>query len=289
MWDLSSLTRDRTCFSCTGRWILYHFTREVPWVVGLKKLSVSQFRSGCCCELHTCCWAPHLSDDSGQHKFIISLLALISFPGSLCFDSFSRALTAGCFTLWGFKVILSNSVCICSRLSKDWLYHRFLPSCDLGSVWPWANHHNLFEPHFFPVITLILLGGAVSVKWDKEHICHTESIWLLFVKSPSHVWLFCNPMDCSPPNSSVHGISQVRILEWVAISFSRGSSQPRDWPCISCIGRRILYRWATREAQACSRHMGNAARSKGCPVGESTPRRSIPLCWNPASCRYFML
>ena len=39
------------------------------------------------------------------------------------------------------------------------------------------------------------------------------------------VWLFCNPMDCSQPGSSVHGISQLRILKWIAISFSRGSSQ----------------------------------------------------------------
>ena len=38
----------------------------------------------------------------------------------------------------------------------------------------------------------------------------------------------CKPMDCSPPGSSVHGILQARILEWVAIPFSRGSSQPRD-------------------------------------------------------------
>ena len=56
-------------------------------------------------------------------------------------------------------------------------------------------------------------------------------------------------MDCSPPGSSVHGILQVRILEWVAISFSRGSSQPRDWTSVSCIGRQILYHWATWEAQ----------------------------------------
>ena len=42
------------------------------------------------------------------------------------------------------------------------------------------------------------------------------------------VWLFCNPMDYSPPDSSVHGISQARILEWVPISFSRAPSQPRD-------------------------------------------------------------
>ena len=54
-------------------------------------------------------------------------------------------------------------------------------------------------------------------------------------------------MDCSLPGSSVHGILQARILEWVAISSSRGSSQPRDSTCVSCIGRQILYCWATRE------------------------------------------
>ena len=61
----------------------------------------------------------------------------------------------------------------------------------------------------------------------------------------------CNPMDRSPPGSSVHGIFQARIWYWVAISFSRGSSQPRDWTgisCVSCIGRQILYCWATWEA-----------------------------------------
>ena len=51
----------------------------------------------------------------------------------------------------------------------------------------------------------------------------------------------CDPMDCNPPGSSVHGIAQARILECVAISFSRGSSRPRNWTHISCIGRRILY------------------------------------------------
>ena len=51
----------------------------------------------------------------------------------------------------------------------------------------------------------------------------------------------CDPMDYSPPGYSVHGISQARILEWIAISSLRGSSQPRDWTHISCIGRWILY------------------------------------------------
>ena len=45
----------------------------------------------------------------------------------------------------------------------------------------------------------------------------------------------CDPMDYSPPGSSIHGISQGRMLEWVAISFSRGSSQPRDRTHVSCL------------------------------------------------------
>ena len=55
---------------------------------------------------------------------------------------------------------------------------------------------------------------------------------------------FCDPIDCS---FSVHGIPQARILEWVAISFSRGSSWPRDQTRVSCIGRWILYHWVTKE------------------------------------------
>ena len=58
-------------------------------------------------------------------------------------------------------------------------------------------------------------------------------------------------MVCNLTGFSVHGISQARILEWVAISFSRASSRPRDGICISYIGRWILYHWATREAQVC--------------------------------------
>ena len=45
----------------------------------------------------------------------------------------------------------------------------------------------------------------------------------------------CNPMDCSPPGSSVHGILQARLLEWVTIPLSRGSSRPRDQTQVSCI------------------------------------------------------
>ena len=61
----------------------------------------------------------------------------------------------------------------------------------------------------------------------------------------------CNPTDCSLPGSSVHGILQARILAWVPLPFCRGSSQPKDQMCVSyvsCIGRQVLYHWATWEA-----------------------------------------
>ena len=61
------------------------------------------------------------------------------------------------------------------------------------------------------------------------------------VLAPQSCPTLCDPMDCSPPGSSVHGILQARTLEWVAISISRGSSQPRDPTQVSCIGRQILY------------------------------------------------
>ena len=89
-----------------------------------------------------------------------------------------------------------------------------------------------------------------------------EFLWLSQESSPfpgqliscsclvlSHVFTLCDSMDCSLPGFSVHGILQARILEWVAVSSSRGSSQPRDWTYVFCTGRRILYPWATWEAQ----------------------------------------
>ena len=58
----------------------------------------------------------------------------------------------------------------------------------------------------------------------------------------------CNPMYCPPPGSSVHGIFQVGILEWVALPFSRGSSQPTDRAPVSYIAGRVFTVWATKEA-----------------------------------------
>ena len=70
--------------------------------------------------------------------------------------------------------------------------------------------------------------------WDVHAAC-------VPAKSLQSCLTLWDPMDYSPPGSSVHGILQAGILEWVAISYSRGSSQPRGQTCVSCMGRQILY------------------------------------------------
>ena len=74
--------------------------------------------------------------------------------------------------------------------------------------------------------------------------------------SPSVVSDSCDPVDCNLPGSSVHGIFQARILEWVAISFSRGSSWPRNQTQVSCIAVRLFTDWAT--IPFCSSVMSNS-------------------------------
>ena len=91
-------------------------------------------------------------------------------------------------------------------------------------------------------VVIILYFSMEHMKWL---ICNTSVPFPLLydVKSLSRVWL-CDPMDCSLPGSSVHGIFQARVLEWVAISFSRGSSSPRDQTQVShSVGRRFTV-WA---------------------------------------------
>ena len=112
-------------------------------------------------------------------------------------------------------------------------------------------------PHHILMLELrrsISLTVPICPEFPRElHICQSAfyckqrpssliyCCWLVTESCPT---LF-NPTDCSLPGSSVHEISQAGILEWVAISSSRKSSWLRDRKCISCIGRRILYHWAT--------------------------------------------
>ena len=80
-----------------------------------------------------------------------------------------------------------------------------------------------------------------------------------------------DPMDCSLPGPSIHGSFLARILEWVAISSFRGSSQPRDRTFISfvsCIGRWTVYHWATIESnQGSVCNVGDEIKHRGQPHG----------------------
>ena len=73
----------------------------------------------------------------------------------------------------------------------------------------------------------------------------------------------CDPMDYSPPDSSVHGILQTRILEQIAMPSSRGSSWTRDQTCVSCIAGGFFTIWATREALCYSENFVFAVKKHG--------------------------
>ena len=91
----------------------------------------------------------------------------------------------------------------------------------------------------------------------------------------------CYPVDCSLPGSSIHGILQARILEWVAIPLSRGSFWLGDWTSVSCIAGRFFTIWATREAQedelaALARKWTQASWAAG---ENSTAEPPMHFCW----------
>ena len=89
---------------------------------------------------------------------------------------------------------------------------------------------------------------------------------------------FCDPIGCSPPGSSVHGILQVRILKWIAISSSRGSSWPRDWAlifCISCIAGGFFTTGATWEAPLLGRGVVNSVFT----LDPSSVFLGPEICW----------
>ena len=85
------------------------------------------------------------------------------------------------------------------------------------------------------------------------------------------------PMNYRLPGSSVHGILQARILEWVAIPFSMGSFWPRDWTWVSCIAGRFLTIWATGEAQFCLIETHEWGRYNGCWMCERMQDPSLSL------------
>ena len=103
--------------------------------------------------------------------------------------------------------------------------HWFLPPAPHTLSFPVLNLPSYFKP-----------VGCLLYMWYMEQSVVAQSCPTL-----------CGPIDCSLPGFSVHGIFEAIVLEWIAISFSRGSSQPRAWTRVSCIVDRRFTVWATRE------------------------------------------
>ena len=132
---------------------------------------------------------------------------------------------------WGF---LSK---VCILLKATWSLSDSLSSsvCDsLGNV--------IVIKKKKPLKDILSLSSLVIFHANQI----SESILCVCVPHFSRCLTLCDPVDCSPPGSSVHRISQAKILEWVATSFSRGSSWPRNWTWVSGIAGRFFTIWATR-------------------------------------------
>ena len=133
------------------------------------------------------------------------------------------------FWNFNFSISLSNEYSGLISCRSDWF--------NLLAVQSLLQHHNskasiLQCSDFFMVqLSHPYRTTGKSMKVKVSQLCLT----------------LCDPMDCNPPGSSVYEIFQARILEWVAIFFSRGSSQPRDRTQVSCTAGKFFTDWATRE------------------------------------------
>ena len=152
----------------------------------------------------------------------IPLISLIFLKRSLVFPIL---LFSSISLHWSLRKAFLSLLAILWRSAFRWVYISFshLPFASLlfSAICKASSEYHFAFLHFF------------FLKWSE-------------VKSLSCVRL-CDPMDCSLPGSSVHGIFQAVVLEWIAISFSRGSSQPRDRTQVFRIVDRRFTDWATRE------------------------------------------
>ena len=123
----------------------------------------------------------------------------------------------------------------------------------------WGLGSSISEPKICEVEDALSIALPAQGQWqDNETIYwsnHSDEMQLTSVCPSGWKWknevaqlcpTLCDPKNCSPPGSSVHRIFQARVLEWVAISFSRASSQPRDPTCVSRIVGSRFTLWATK-------------------------------------------
>ena len=136
--------------------------------------------------------------------------------------------TTDLFDLQRKQIVLRERQWIIINVTRWWLHsHLLFQMCFLA----WVNQH---------IPWYLLRSWDIDLEKVFCSVCLCVCVRSISQSCPT----LCNPLDCSPSRSSVHGISQARILQWVAISYSRGSSWHKDQtcsPCVSCIGRRFLY------------------------------------------------
>ena len=150
----------------------------------------------------------------------------------------------------------------CWIIIKDYFNSHLLSISMQKELWMWfclpsvLHKLHLWAETVFPDVLHSLM--QMTVLWLKLMLEFTyiygnvDLMWSLILHVC--VWVtqlcptLCNPINCSLPGSSVHGILQARILEWVAMPFSRGSSQPRDRTQVSCMAGGFFTVWATRDA-----------------------------------------
>ena len=120
------------------------------------------------------------------------------------------------------------------------IYEAMIKREDMG----WRNFHLQWWLYILHAQIINTYESQGSPENRTNRIC----IWKVKVLVAQSFPTLFDPRDWSLPGSSVHGILQASILEWVAIPFSRGSSLPRDWTQVSCIAGRLFTVWTTREA-----------------------------------------
>ena len=169
------------------------------------------------------------------------------------------------------KVVLKNVLTIRQLHSFPMLVRSCLKSCMLGFRIRWITNFQLsklgLEKQEKLEIELPTFAGVYKMQGNFRKIAISVSsatqkrltVWVKWVSEVAQSCLtLCDPIDGSPPGSPIPGILQARTREWVAISFSRGSSQPRDRTHVSWIAGRRFNLWAIWEAlmyRSCIDHL----------------------------------
>ena len=156
-------------------------------------------------------------------------------------QSYLRCCLSGCISHFAPNKTSIATLTLCFFFFLSW--HRW----PLAGVQVWKEDWRWKSSHLLSLVTLIfvMVISPSGMFFSQLMACLVPSQLLKKERKESEVaqscLTLCNPMDCSLPGFSVYGIFQARVLEWVAISFLRGSSWPRDWTQVSCIAGKTLY------------------------------------------------